>query len=686
MGTPNIQEPSEKQKAALPNKIVVAVHGIGDQFQFATIQSVANRFCIASKNPQALPLGIFYDSMIGERPDFTYMLPLALGEKSEEKIGFVEIYWADIPRIPEKEGYTLEESKKWGKTVIDRLRPHNRNDPKALTQNDMEMAKGLLEEMLETISVLERLLFIAEKAGVFKFNLKEILISYLGDVQLVADFKKYRNKILHRFFEVMNHVARHNPQADIYIVAHSEGTVVTFLSLLEAIKNRIPPDDDEKEDAHKRSLDCEWVNKVRGLMTIGSPIDKHIVLWPSLWTDFEGPGKVNRPPYKIQWRNYYDLGDPIGFKLDTARDWLCKYKYDEIFEFPYSNDHGFSRYPFPGKAHNDYWTDNEVFDHFITTVFNAKPVPKTDKTDMCPEEDSAAVADKRADARAKKARHSRKPGEPSPPGNKFWYRVLGTGLPYLLVAGLIFLGVYFFQKALNEYEGHDAETREIFLNVTGITILIIGLTVVAQIPRLTRVLKWRFGAFALFAVSCVGYWFITTEDARKRLGRFSYLFSAPTTEVDPNRATIAVIALAFIMAVVVYVVGTRLPRAGLRILIGLGVLALALTVGVTLFSKSGPKNNGGANQTEQTQAATSPEQPAAQKGQNDGKADGSEKQPLWPLFLAAAAFLYLWWLAALVFDLVIVWHYYIRSSVAMDRLRYLHAKSDIETHTMAAGD
>jgi len=35
---------------------------------------------------------------------------------------------------------------------------------------------------------------------------------------------------------------------------------------------------------------------------------------------------------------------------------------------------------------------------------------------------------------------------------------------------------------------------------------------------------------------------------------------------------------------------------------------------------------------------------------------------LWPVFLATAFFLYLWWLVALVFDLVFVWHRYIRNS------------------------
>ena len=43
---------------------------------------------------------------------------------------------------------------------------------------------------------------------------------------------------------------------------------------------------------------------------------------------------------------------------------------------------------------------------------------------------------------------------------------------------------------------------------------------------------------------------------------------------------------------------------------------------------------------------------------------------LWPLVLASAAFLYLWWLAILIFDLVFVWHRYIRFSAAHN---YLYA-------------
>jgi hypothetical protein len=38
------------------------------------------------------------------------------------------------------------------------------------------------------------------------------------------------------------------------------------------------------------------------------------------------------------------------------------------------------------------------------------------------------------------------------------------------------------------------------------------------------------------------------------------------------------------------------------------------------------------------------------------------------VFLATAAFLYLWWLAALTFDLVFVWHLHIRQARALARM------------------
>lgn len=608
-------------------KLIVAVHGIGDQFQFATIQTVANRFCSFASVPEALPLGRFYDETIGQPPQVAYMSQIVLDKISSDAVGFVEVYWADIPRIPENEGYTLEESKKWGKTVIDRLRPQSKADPKTLSPNDLEMAKGLLEEMLDTLTVLDRLMLIADKAGLFKFDLQKILIKYLGDVQLVADFKKYRDKILHRFFEVMNYLANFAPQAEIYIVAHSEGTVVAFLSLLEAIRNHVPVDAGEAT-SHNPALTCEWVKQVRGMMTIGSPIDKHLVLWRHLWTDFETSSHPIHPPHKIRWRNYYDYGDPIGFELNVARKWLCDHSYQDIFEFPESHDHGFGRYWFPGQAHNDYWEDSEVFSHFIETVVKAPPLKTTEKTDMC----SPAPP-----------RRSRKDQKSAPPGNKPVQQAFCNSFPYLLVVGLIFLGIYFVHKAVNEYADVEESTGGILRNVAGMTSIIFGLTIVAQVPRLTRDWLRRLIAVAMFALSVYGYAKITCPEVRNRLGCF--LFTQFPFLQSP---TGAVIVLASVIAAVVFLVGTRWPRGGLRILLGLGVIGLIFTVSIS-FQPNSP-----------CALPIPPPEPCC------------HSKTLWPMFLATAGFLYLWWLAALIFDMAVVWHYYIRNSQTSQRLRELY--------------
>jgi hypothetical protein len=45
------------------------------------------------------------------------------------------------------------------------------------------------------------------------------------------------------------------------------------------------------------------------------------------------------------------------------------------------------------------------------------------------------------------------------------------------------------------------------------------------------------------------------------------------------------------------------------------------------------------------------------------------KAPLWPVLVSAIAFLFLWRLSALIFDLVFIWHRYIRFSGALTFLR-----------------
>src|SRR6266542_2547843 len=98
-----------------------------------------------------------------------------------------------------------------------------------------ELARTVIGEMAEGIQVLQWLFFLADRAGLFRFDLGKILVDYLGDVQVVTEFSNYRRQILDSFHGVMEQIHEEHPEAEIYIVAHSEGSVIAFLALLEAL-------------------------------------------------------------------------------------------------------------------------------------------------------------------------------------------------------------------------------------------------------------------------------------------------------------------------------------------------------------------------------------------------------------------------------------------------------------------
>ena len=401
-------------------------------------------------------------------------------------LGFAEVYWANIARGVATDGYVLEETKEWATTVGRRAIARQKSQ---YSRVDYHLVGNVLGEMVDTIATLEDLTFLADKAGIGSFDLKKILVDYVDDVQIVAEFPNYRTNILTRFRTTLSNISQNCPDAEIYIVAHSEGTAISFLGLLEALWANPTP---------------AWVKQVRGLMTFGSPINKHLVLWPELFlgasaafveddivnldmlagklvwrlhrTRFSqymlnqlsantrvllahytsGPSaplqeaivgdlntiiqsgplerslfsKVNlsfatdallkqdpkgedsvrcnrmlvqdayagiiannrvlqwsgaptyNPDRVIKWRNYYDYGDPVGYELDLARDWLnskgvtaFEFEGNEAGKTKPNQDIGFARYPLPGEAHEGYWTDPDVFDHFIESAILGKPNP-----------------------------------------------------------------------------------------------------------------------------------------------------------------------------------------------------------------------------------------------------------------------------------------------------------------------
>ena len=642
-GTAPASEVAPAAPAGAPiDKIIIAIHGIGSQRRSDTIRSVARRFGDRNEPPlPVMPLGFFSIGKAGE----VHLSRLDAPDGSAlQKIGFAEVFWADIPRQVVKEEDTLEETKAWGATVVSRAQAaYSRkvSGDRQLKGEDFKLAGGVVDEIVETIAVLENLLAVFEKMGLFKFDLAPLLRDYIGDVQIVTEFSYYRQKIVARFHSAMAQIVARffkeypNGTPEIYIVAHSEGTVVSFLGLLEALSGRGVADPDAPDEPDTTDTAAppapltppappDWIRFVRGFMTIGSPIDKHLVLWPKLWDKLdlasrrEGPAVVFGPSagaqrlrleQPIQWRNYYDYGDPIGFKLESAVEFL-KEQHCQAFEFDTNrHDFGFSRYWLPGKAHNDYWGDPEVFGHFIDDVVMRAPAP--------------AALTLPAPA-------------PRPPESRRLVGIVATSIPYLLTLVLHFCAVYLLFNAVTGFLTPDsargvAHPWESNLEVALLGLLMTGVTVAARVPRLVKTAGWRWHGAALiaFLAGAVPAWFWLPQDLAEFL--FQPLLASAAAWVPQAKAGVALLLLAAAAVAASGWLAPRRPRVARRTLIFCGALLVLAMLLRHLFA-------------------------------------ADVQHPAWPLVLAGLAFLYLWWLGILLFDLAFVWHRYIRNSVAVRTL------------------
>ncbi len=171
---------------------------------------------------------------------------------------------------------------------------------------------------------------------VMKFRFKElenlIFAKFLGDVQQYGEYRRCRGRAVRRFHEVMEKIeAAHNKResqpdskgrkARYVIIAHSLGSIMSFDALLYAhacprvrqshtakwafpgylkIDNKVNEAEDLsrlfklrkraircdqehkelKDLEHKFSfLNTKWIWRVQSFVTLGSPIDKYLLLW-----------------------------------------------------------------------------------------------------------------------------------------------------------------------------------------------------------------------------------------------------------------------------------------------------------------------------------------------------------------------------------------------------------------------
>jgi hypothetical protein len=712
---PESDAPSNLAEAPKFTDIVIAVHGIGAQRRFETVRSVANRLAVSKAllgdsmccpvAPQ--PLGYFHS-------DVKRLTPVSLLDDADSlkkaglaSIGFAEVFWADIPQDIVKEGRTLEETKAWAGTVVARARAlckqaKNENRPNIIPPN-FNLAGEVLEEIIDTVHVLENLFLLADKAGIFHFDLAKVLEEYVGDVQLVTEFSEHRNDLLNRFQIAMEDIharyCKSDPKVRLHIVAHSEGTVVSFLAMLHAMSGNVfvlDKTSDPRCLVTKKGEIPPWIGRIKGYMTIGSPIDKHLLLWPRLWKDLQ-PKLANEMfrDEQIHWRNYYDYGDPVGFKLDTARLWLHDKKC-AAFEFcgcpKCKHDIGFARYMLAGEAHNEYWNDSKVFEHFINSVVRPGKQP--------------AIV----------------------PRSKPLVALISPLLPHLFSFLLLVIGVFILYKAVNAYTHPSHDPLQKFVRFTqlgikpapesspwdtlrstlGIACLIAGGTFLARFPRLAVGPCWRrlkearfvqrypllskFGSLITWKVAGIGafliggllYFLLVPSEIRDEIGR---PFGSPT---------IAIILITAVASMCGYLTASpafdnqdrrqRWFLRGMRPLITCGALAIVVVI-VSQIIPTSPapeflSEAGVAQLSENESAIIKQAHLSPDELKQVIKARGADwaatlervlpilapHPAVWPVLVSGIAFLYLWWLATLVFDLAFIWHRYVRNSVANDRL------------------
>jgi hypothetical protein len=168
------------------------------------------------------------------------------------------------------------------------------------------------------------------------------------------------------------------------------------------------------------------------------------------------------------------------------------------------------------------------------------------------------------------------------------------------------------------YPGWSLVAKE----VAATALFISGVTVTARIPRLTRSLFWRGVACAIGVASAWAY--LWSVDAGLLFQGFGMSLS------DPWGALV----LAILLVALVCGVSAVRPSWGMVPLILMGIGAVVGKLACGLRASGCPAVVG----------------------------------PLWPALIAAVAFFYLWWLAALLFDLVFVWHLYIRYAILLQRM------------------
>lgn len=338
-------------------KHIVIVHGIGDQQPNETAFGFMNAFLL---NLPVDRYQVQVQSFFEEAPDEklrtevtdgterkclfhpAYFTVSDVQNKRNLVIGFSEVYWQNIARAHQSR--LPIPILTWARSVATRLQESTaqRRARKALTN---------LEALLRMVHGVARFY---QRSQAFA----DILDKFLGDVQIYTEHAGIQRTINEHFLDVLGRVDGFVNQtrqkldgtdfafdgpAEIYVVSHSEGTVVSYNSLVEAALQQQP-----------------WLERVRALVTLGSPLDKHYTIWRHRFVKnrLEHVDLRFLGNHRIRWFNYFDVSDPVGYGLVKLKEAGATTDLDRLFEV--KHDQGFARYPIPGLAHVEYFDDPAI--------------------------------------------------------------------------------------------------------------------------------------------------------------------------------------------------------------------------------------------------------------------------------------------------------------------------------------
>ncbi len=367
---------------------ILVVHGIGEQKRFETLTSVVSNFYRALK-----ALGVGNLSRDLRLHNQSQPASLAFSYKGSSYVfRFYEAYWADLDQP-----YNFFRWLKliwWGLTIWSR----RYYDPppagmrtisvggfkRLLTRIQLGILSLVFLILLVTLRVVNQIIVVVFKK---QLPLGQTLYNFLGDVQLFVSEsirfdtletldRKSRYAIRTRLWDVLAR-ANMDPVQEIYILAHSLGTVIAFNALMEQ-EGMIPSYIDDQDlraalqakgflNSQGRADRERFLSKISAVFTLGSPLDKFAAIWPRVIpVNLSDPRKGQKP---IPWFNIHDILDIVGANLNHFKNIPGL---EDPVNLPWRDQTIFA------TAHTSYWTYKDgkkrFIDRFVDYLLDPTPV------------------------------------------------------------------------------------------------------------------------------------------------------------------------------------------------------------------------------------------------------------------------------------------------------------------------